>query len=73
MGGTLGVMVSGNGAALLQASVSYNVNDREPTEPAYDFTVQVVASDDGSTLTIEMCSTYAEINRHAGARFHAVL
>ncbi|XP_065826416.1 CD109 antigen-like [Oscarella lobularis] len=65
VGGTLGVMVSGNGAALLQASVSYNVNDREPTEPAYDFTVQVVASDDGSTLTIEMCSTY-KLNKDSG-------
>ena len=51
---------SGNGTALLQASVSYHVDEHKPTKPAYDFTVEVIETDGGSTLTIKLCSKYGE-------------
>ncbi|XP_065833656.1 CD109 antigen-like [Oscarella lobularis] len=58
VGGSLSVAASGNGTALLQASVSYHVDEHKPTKPAYDFTVEVIETDGGSTLTIKLCSKY---------------
>eukprot|EP00118_Oscarella_pearsei_P023405 m.279851 g.279851 ORF g.279851 m.279851 type:complete len:247 (+) comp40627_c0_seq9:3571-4311(+) len=65
VGGSLEVSASGTGIALLQASVSYNIDDHKRVKPAYSLTVEVVEKNGGKRLTIKLCSTY-KLNKASG-------